>query len=83
MPSLTSVCNRVLTFALAWPVFAGSSVPGIENFQEVDSHVYRGAQPTEEGLKYLAKVGVKTVIDLRENNGRSRKEEQAVTAAGM
>jgi tyrosine-protein phosphatase SIW14 len=83
MPSLTSVCNRVLTIALAWPVFAGSSVPGIENFQQVDSHVYRGAQPTEEGLKYLANIGVKTVIDLRETDGRSRKEEQAVTAAGM
>jgi tyrosine-protein phosphatase SIW14 len=83
MPSLTSVCGRVLTFALAWPVFAGSSVPGIENFQQVDSHVYRGAQPTEEGFKYLAKIGVKTVIDLRETDGRSRKEEQAVTAAGM
>jgi tyrosine-protein phosphatase SIW14 len=83
MPSLTSVCNSVLTFALAWPVFAGSSVPGIENFQQVDSHVYRGAQPTDEGLKYLAKVGVKTVIDLRQTNGRSRKEEQAVTTAGM
>ncbi len=83
MPSLTSVCNRVLTFALAWPVFAGSSVPGIQNFQQVDSHVYRGAQPTAEGFKYLAKVGVKTVIDLRETDGRSRNEEQAVTAAGM
>ena len=64
MFSLQSVCNRVLTFALALPVFAGSSVPGIENFQQVDSHVYRGAQPTEEGLKYLANVGVKTVIEV-------------------
>jgi len=64
-------------------MFAGSSVPGIQNFRQVDSHVYRGAQPTEEGLKYLAKVGVKTVIDLRKTDERSRKEERAVTAAGM
>jgi protein tyrosine/serine phosphatase len=49
----------------------------------VDAHVYRGAQPTEEGFQYLAKVGVKTVIDLREADGRARKEQQLVTAAGM
>jgi protein tyrosine/serine phosphatase len=45
--------------------------------------VYRGAQPTEQGIQYLANLGVKTVIDLREADGRSRKEEQLVTAAGM
>jgi protein tyrosine/serine phosphatase len=69
--------------ALAWPVFADSPAPGIENFHQVDARVYRGAQPTEEGFQYLAKVGVKTIIDLREADGRSRKEEQMVTAAGM
>jgi tyrosine-protein phosphatase SIW14 len=80
---LRSLCNGVLTLALALPVLANSPVAGIENFHQVDAHVYRGAQPTEEGFQYLAKVGVKTVIDLREADGRSRKEEQMVTAAGM
>jgi protein tyrosine phosphatase (PTP) superfamily phosphohydrolase (DUF442 family) len=83
MGRLTSLCNCILTFALAWPIFADSSAPGIENFHQVDAHVYRGAQPTEEGIQYLAKVGVKTVIDLRQADGRSRKEERMVTAAGM
>ena len=83
MSHLTYLCNGVLTFALAWPAIAGSSAPGIDNFHQVDSHLYRGAQPTEEGFTYLAKVGVKTVIDLRETDGRARREEQVVTAAGM
>jgi protein tyrosine phosphatase (PTP) superfamily phosphohydrolase (DUF442 family) len=83
MTRLRSLCNGVLTFALGLPVFADSAAPGIENFHQVDAHVYRGAQPTEEGFQYLAKVGVKTVIDLREADGRSRKEEQMVTSAGM
>ena len=74
---------RFFLFALAIPVFAGSSVEGIHNFYKVDEHVYRGAQPTDEGIRYLAKIGVKTVIDLREPGDRSRKEEAAVTAAGM
>jgi tyrosine-protein phosphatase SIW14 len=83
MSRLKFLCNRVLTFALALPAFAGLSSPGIQNFQQVDSNVYRGAQPTEEGFKYLTKLGVKTVIDLRETDARSRKEEEMVTAAGM
>jgi protein tyrosine/serine phosphatase len=83
MSRLEFICNGVLTFALALPAFAGSSVPGIQNFEQVDSNVYRGAQPNAEGFKYLAKVGVKTVIDLRTTDARSRREEQMVTAAGM
>jgi protein tyrosine phosphatase (PTP) superfamily phosphohydrolase (DUF442 family) len=75
--------NFLLTCALAVPVFAGTSTPGIENFHQVDAHVFRGAQPSEEGFRYLANLGVKTVIDLRESDARSRKEEQQVTAAGM
>jgi protein tyrosine phosphatase (PTP) superfamily phosphohydrolase (DUF442 family) len=78
-PSLRSF----FLFALGLPVFAGSSTPGIHNFFQVDQHVYRGAQPTDEGFQYLAKIGVKTVIDLREADGRAKEEEGQVTAAGM
>jgi len=69
--------------ALALPALAGSSPEGIENFYQVDQNVYRGAQPTDDGFKYLAKIGVKTVIDLREADQRAKSEETAVTAAGM
>ena len=64
------------------PAFAGDA-PGIKNFYQVDPHVYRGAQPTNEGIQHLAKLGVKTIIDLREPGSRSAAEEQTVTAAGM
>ena len=83
MSFLASSRNRIFLFALVLPAFAGSTVPGINNFHQVDEHVYRGAQPTAEGFKYLAKIGVATVIDLREADDRSRAEERAVTAAGM
>ena len=70
----------LLVFCL--PALAGS-VPGIKNFDQVDAHVYRGAQPTDEGFQYLAKLGVKTIVDLREADGRSKAEERVVTVAGM
>ena len=73
----------VCAFLFSLPAFAGSSVQGIKNFYEVDSHVYRGAQPSDSGFEYLAKLGVKTVVDLRESGDRASQEEQEVTALGM
>jgi tyrosine-protein phosphatase SIW14 len=68
---------------LSMPALAGSSVQGIANFYQVDKHVYRGAQPTTEGFNRLARMGVKTVLDLRENGDRSYREARVVTALGM
>jgi tyrosine-protein phosphatase SIW14 len=65
------------------PAFAGSQVQSIHNFRQVDEHVYRGAQPTIDGYKYLAQIGVKTVLDLRQNGERSSVERREVTALGM
>src|SRR5215831_12891936 len=73
----------ICTVLFSLPALAGSSVPGIHNFYQVDEHVYRGGQPTSEGLSYLAKIGVKTVLDLREPGRRSAQEESDVTALGM
>ena len=38
---------------------------GLPNFYCVAPNLYRGAQPTAEGLRAAEKLGVKTVIDLR------------------
>ena len=83
MSFLASSRTRILLFVLGVPAFAGPSVPGIKNFYQVDEHLYRGAQPSDEGFNYLAKIGVKTVLDLREADERSEAEERTVTAAGM
>ncbi len=72
----------VLCFAVA--AFAQQAPPaGVPNFHIVNEHVLRGGQPSEEGLRNLAKMGVKTVIDLREANGEMLAEKQIVEAAGM
>lgn len=63
---------------------AAVRVEGVGNFMKVDSHVYRGAQPTEEGFKNLAKLGIRTVIDLQQTgDDRARDEAKWVKAAGM
>ncbi|MBN1972986.1 MAG: dual specificity protein phosphatase family protein [Sedimentisphaerales bacterium] len=40
-------------------------LPGVPNLHKVSDSLYRGAQPTEEGMKELKKMGVKTIINLR------------------
>ena len=39
----------------------------IKNFGQMDEHFYRGAQPKDEEYNELAALGVKTVIDLRDD----------------
>ena len=39
--------------------------PGLPNLHRVTEDLYRGAQPTAEGMRELKKMGIKTVINLR------------------
>ena len=41
-------------------------VDGIDRFARIDTDVYRGASPTEDGLRALARAHVKTLICLRD-----------------
>jgi len=53
--------------------------PGLPNFFKVSDDLYRGAQPTAEGLKRLAEFKVKTVVNLR--TGAS--DRKALAGTGM
>ena len=53
----------------------------IENFGQMDEHYYRGAQPKPEDMKPLADLGIKTIVDLRDD--AVNWEKAAVEAAGM
>ena len=39
--------------------------PGLPNFYKVSDDLYRGAQPTAQGMTQLKKLGIKTIINLR------------------
>src|SRR5215469_2691519 len=38
---------------------------GLSNFYEVSTNLYRGAQPSAQGMKELKGMGIRTVVDLR------------------
>ena len=75
---------------LVWPACGrqehgkGVAETPIPNFHQVNDHIYRGGQPAPEAWQSLAKMGIKTVIDLRrEDEHSTAAEAQAVSAAGM
>jgi protein tyrosine phosphatase (PTP) superfamily phosphohydrolase (DUF442 family) len=56
------------------------SLEGVPVFAQVTPTLYRGAQPTDEGFRNLAEMGVKIVVDQR---GLREKEREQVTKLGM
>src|SRR5436305_3374925 len=68
---------------LAVSAYGQQAPAGVGNLHMVNDHLCRGAQPTDEGFKNLAKMGVKTVVDLREPDSRALAEKKVVEAAGM
>lgn len=59
-----------IIFIYGLTVYAQSSASlnGIENFGKVNDNYYRGSQPIADEFMELKKLGIKTVIDLRQDN---------------
>lgn len=57
------------------------TIKGVNNFGEVTPALFRGAQPTPEGLEALAKMGIEIVVDA--NGDRTDREGQEVGKLGM
>jgi protein tyrosine/serine phosphatase len=53
----------------------------IENFGKVNDHFYRGSQPEGRNYEQLAALGVKTIVDLREET--DREERASAERAGL
>lgn len=73
---------RSLFIVIPASLFAAGG-PAIPKFEQINEHVYRGAQPTARGFEELAKMGIKSVVDLRREDQQVLREKQIVTALGM
>lgn len=81
----------LLACSLLTPVFADKDYKreapherarvSVENFGQVNDHIYRGGQPTGNNYRQLAALGVKTIVDLRGDSERGVRA--AAEAAGL
>jgi uncharacterized protein (TIGR01244 family) len=80
---LSAVVLAALTLTGSGAAAPGSNLESIKirNFGEVNSHIYRGARPEGQDFSDLAKLGIRTVVDLE--SGDPTEERQQVEAAGM
>src|ERR1041385_3539973 len=53
----------------------GGLAVDIDNFGKINDHYYRGAQPKGRNYEQLAAIGVKTIVDLREEAKSSSRAE--------
>jgi tyrosine-protein phosphatase SIW14 len=59
-------------------------IHGIPNPGKINDGLYRGAQPNEQGLEELKKLGITTIVDLRaEDRGKAEWERQQAGKLGM
>lgn len=81
--SYVSVYFAVLSFVFATSITAVAQQADvkIKNFGQMDDRFYRGGQPKEKDYKHLAAIGIKTIIDLR--NDPKEYEKREAEAAGM
>ena len=88
------VAGLIITAAIAVPAHAKDDKPTppsasivasavhIDNFGRINDYFYRGAQPTASDFADLAKLGIKTTIDLTNGDGNTN-EERLAEAAGL
>src|ERR1700754_5073126 len=79
--SYVPACFAVLSFVFVTSItaVAQQSDVKIKNFGQMDDRFYRGAQPKEEDYKALAAIGIKTIIDLRNDpEAYEKREAEAV-----
>lgn len=54
---------------------SGSVTVDVENFGKMNDHLYRGSQPSGRNYSQLAALGVKTILDLREDAKDGARDE--------
>lgn len=84
-PSLHAVAVTALCICWLSQLSGAADAPliHVRNFGEVNDHIYRGGEPTEEGMRELGAAHVELDIDLRESGGATEDERRIAQSLGM
>jgi len=89
MSNLVNWLELMLVLLLAAGNLAGArerglpASEGIVNFGKVNDRLYRGAQPDATGMRNLKRLGVKTILNLRQTNDVWKGEAAEACADGL
>jgi len=78
--------SNLLVTALLVSIAAAQTAPRhkeLPNFRKVSEHLSAGAQPEIGGIKKLAELGIKAIVNLRGPDEQSHAEEAEATALGL
>jgi tyrosine-protein phosphatase SIW14 len=82
--ALSATANVYPESNSSWPPYSQGETSrmrkNLPNFGEATTTLYRGGQPSKEGFRTLAKMGINIVVDLR---GSRDSERKIVTHLGM
>jgi tyrosine-protein phosphatase SIW14 len=83
---LATILFSGLFLVLALPTLVADmheNAKNVKRLGKVDENLYRGGQPTYEGLKELQKMGIKRIINFRYEKDLIAKEREQVESLGM
>ena len=75
-----------LLLLIALPAVGERGLPpseGITNFGKINDCLYRGAQPDAAGIRNLARLGIKSIINLRLTNDVWKAEAAVASSSGI
>jgi protein tyrosine phosphatase (PTP) superfamily phosphohydrolase (DUF442 family) len=79
--------SQAPVISLAPQAAAPAAVPlhyaELPNFHQVDEKLFRGGEPKAGGVARLKELGITTILDLRWEDGKMRREEAEAKAAGL
>src|SRR5260370_37016971 len=86
-PSLAQINAAAATPETAPPPFGAPAekltLPGVPRAGKISDVLFRGAQPSAQGLAELKKLGITTIVNLRGNRGPVALERRQAESLGM
>jgi protein tyrosine phosphatase (PTP) superfamily phosphohydrolase (DUF442 family) len=77
--TVQSISNNVVVWPTSDTPSRRSKAKGVPNFGKLNAAVWRSGQPSKEGMEELAKMGVKTIVNLQLENP----QEKDIVPAGV
>lgn len=81
--AVATAASVVLIFSYSFLSQSKSGSENLRNFLRLNDNLARGAQPKEAGFAELKKLGIATVIDLRDDDENALKEKALAESAGL